>query len=69
MTGSMMHYSGWQLVKQGLAGNNGWKPAWRTPDLQRSYDAVVVGGGVCDGVAGVDCGSGRVGADDRRGRR
>ncbi len=45
MTGSMMHYSGWQLVKQGLAGNNGWKPAWRTPDLQRSYDAVVVGGG------------------------
>ncbi len=40
-----MRYSGWQLLKQGLRGNAGWQPAWRTPVLQRSYDAIVVGGG------------------------
>jgi sarcosine oxidase subunit beta len=45
MTQRLSRYSGWQLIKQGLSGQSGWQPAWRTPELQRSYDAVVVGGG------------------------
>ncbi len=40
-----MRYSALQLLKQGLLGNTGWKPAWRSPEPQRSYDAVIIGGG------------------------
>ena len=40
-----MHYSFWTLLKQALAGQNGWKPAWRDANPQPAYDAVIVGGG------------------------
>jgi sarcosine oxidase subunit beta len=40
-----MHYSFWTLLKQALAGQNGWKPAWRDASPQPAYDAVIVGGG------------------------
>src|SRR4029077_15392532 len=40
-----MHYSWLQLLKQGLAGQTGWTPAWRSPEPKRSYDVVIVGGG------------------------
>ncbi len=40
-----MRYSAVQLIRQGLAGHTGWSPAWRTPELARGYDAVVIGGG------------------------
>lgn len=41
----MQRYSVWNVLKQASKGNNGWKPAWRTPTLQGSYDVIVIGGG------------------------
>jgi sarcosine oxidase subunit beta len=40
-----MRYSAFALIKEGLAGHLGWKPAWRTKPLKKRYDAVVIGGG------------------------
>ena len=40
-----MRYSAWQIFKEGLTGNKGWKPAWREPDPKEEYDIVIVGGG------------------------
>ncbi|WP_071672823.1 sarcosine oxidase subunit beta family protein [Nioella nitratireducens] len=40
-----MRYSGWQVLKQGLTGNRGWKPAWRDPAPKAEYDVVIIGGG------------------------
>jgi len=40
-----MRYSAVSLFRQGLAGHTGWGQAWRSPVPQRSYDAVIVGGG------------------------
>jgi sarcosine oxidase, subunit beta len=42
---NMQRYSLINLIRHGLGGNRAWKPAWRTPDLQRTYDVIVVGGG------------------------
>ncbi len=38
-------YSALALVRHGLTGAD-WSPAWRTHDLKRSYDVVIIGGGV-----------------------
>ena len=40
-----MRYSLLQLLRQGLVGHTGWRPAWRSPDPKPAYDAIVVGGG------------------------
>ncbi|MEM9629870.1 MAG: sarcosine oxidase subunit beta family protein [Pseudomonadota bacterium] len=40
-----MTYSGFRLIKEALTGHGGWKPVWRNPDPQSSYDFVIVGGG------------------------
>jgi sarcosine oxidase subunit beta len=40
-----MKYSGWQVIRQALTGNNGWKRLWREPEPKSSYDIIVVGGG------------------------
>ena len=40
-----MRYSAWKIFTQALAGNTGWKPAWRDPDPKPEYDVVIVGGG------------------------
>ena len=40
-----MRYSALQILKQGLTGNKGWKPAWREPEPKPEYDIVIVGGG------------------------
>ncbi len=40
-----MRYSGLQVIKEGLFGNKGWKPAWRTPEPKAEYDAIIIGGG------------------------
>ncbi|MCY4334770.1 MAG: sarcosine oxidase subunit beta family protein [Litoreibacter sp.] len=40
-----MRYSGFQVIKEALLGHRGWKPAWRDPEPQPSYDTVVIGGG------------------------
>jgi sarcosine oxidase, subunit beta len=38
-------YSVWSLFKQGLKHNEGWDPAWRSPEPKRSYDVVIIGAG------------------------
>lgn len=40
-----MKYSALKILKEGLTGNNGWKPAWRNPESKLQYDIVIVGGG------------------------
>jgi len=41
----MSDYSVWSVLRGGLTGQRHWKPAWRDPDPQSSYDAIIVGGG------------------------
>ena len=38
-------YSLFQIIKQGLRGNEGWPRAWRDPAPKPTYDVVIVGGG------------------------
>ncbi len=40
-----MRFSGWQVIKQGLTGNKGWKPQWRKPEPKPEYDIIIIGGG------------------------
>ncbi len=40
-----MHYSAWQIFKNGLSGASGWKPFWRTPEPKKKYDIIIIGGG------------------------
>ncbi|MGL4445341.1 MAG: sarcosine oxidase subunit beta family protein, partial [Alsobacter sp.] len=40
-----MRYSVFSLLSQALAGNTGWRPAWRDPQPKAAYDVVIVGGG------------------------
>ncbi|QIG52036.1 sarcosine oxidase subunit beta family protein [Nordella sp. HKS 07] len=38
-------YSAFSLFKEGLAGQTGWEPAWRSPAPRKTYDAIIIGGG------------------------
>ncbi|TGS52019.1 FAD-dependent oxidoreductase, partial [bacterium M00.F.Ca.ET.179.01.1.1] len=38
-------YTALSLFKEGLAGQTGWQPAWRSPKPKPSYDAIIIGGG------------------------
>ena len=38
-------YSAFSLFKEGMAGQKGWVPAWRSPEPKASYDAIIIGGG------------------------
>ena len=40
-----MGYSAWQILKEGLTGNKGWRPVWRDPDPKAEYDIIIIGGG------------------------
>ena len=40
-----MKYSAFSLVRNALSHNRNWKPAWRSPEPKKRYDAIVVGGG------------------------
>jgi sarcosine oxidase subunit beta len=40
-----MRYSGLRVLKEGLTGNRGWRPAWREPDPKTQYEVIIVGGG------------------------
>lgn len=40
-----MRYSAFNVFKEGLTGNKGWKPAWRDPEPKKQYDIIIVGGG------------------------
>lgn len=41
----MSRYSLWSLVRHGLAYNEGWDAAWRSPEPKREYDAIIIGAG------------------------
>ncbi len=40
-----MRYSVFDILKQGLSGNKGWQPLWRSPAPKAEYDLVIIGGG------------------------
>ena len=40
-----MHYSIFSLLRNALAGNRHWTPAWRDPAPKPSYDTLIIGGG------------------------
>ncbi|SEK68193.1 sarcosine oxidase subunit beta [Roseovarius nanhaiticus] len=40
-----MRYSALRILKEGLTGNKGWKPAWRDPEPKSEYDVIIIGGG------------------------
>lgn len=40
-----MRFSAFEILKQGLTGNKGWKPHWRSPAPKSHYDVIIVGGG------------------------
>jgi len=40
-----MGYNAWQIIKEGLTGNKGWKPVWRNPTPRPEYDIILIGGG------------------------
>jgi sarcosine oxidase, subunit beta len=41
----MDRYSGLRVLVEGLTGQKGWKPAWRSPEPKSEYDVVIIGGG------------------------
>jgi len=40
-----MRYDAIRIVREGLRGNRGWRPAWRKAEPKPAYDVIVVGGG------------------------
>ena len=38
-------YSVWSLFKKGLGHNEGWDPAWKSPEPKSSYNVIIVGAG------------------------
>ena len=40
-----MRFSAFELFKQGITGNKGWKPHWRSAKPKAEYDIVIIGGG------------------------
>jgi len=38
-------YSAFALLRNALSGHRSWKPAWRLPELKKSYDVVIIGAG------------------------
>jgi sarcosine oxidase subunit beta len=41
----MKRYSALRVFQEGLRGQTGWAPAWRSPTPKARYDVVIVGGG------------------------
>ncbi len=41
----MTRYSALRLLAEGLGGQRGWAPAWRSPSPKARYDIIVIGGG------------------------
>ncbi|MGB3554253.1 MAG: sarcosine oxidase subunit beta family protein [Jannaschia sp.] len=40
-----MRFSALEIIRQGLTGNRGWRPHWRSPEPKPEYDIVIIGGG------------------------
>lgn len=41
----MKHYSIFSLLRNALSYHEGWNENWRSPEPQKSYDVVIIGGG------------------------
>ena len=41
----MSRYSAFRLLREGLRGQTGWSPAWRTLKPQPEYDVIIIGAG------------------------
>lgn len=41
----MSRYSAWRVFAEGLKGQSGWAPAWRSASPKRRYDVIIIGGG------------------------
>lgn len=41
----MKGYSAFELLRNAFSGHRHWKPVWRSPELKKSYDVVIVGAG------------------------
>jgi len=41
----MKGYSAFSLIRNALSGHRLWKPVWRTPELKKNYDVVIIGAG------------------------
>ena len=41
----IMRYSLLKIIKEGLTGNQGWRPIWRNPEPKKKYDVIIIGGG------------------------
>ncbi len=41
----MKGYSAFALLRNAVSGHRLWKPVWRTPELKKSYDVVIIGAG------------------------
>ena len=41
----MKKYSVFSLLRNAISYNRNWQQAWRSPDPQRHYDVIIVGGG------------------------
>jgi sarcosine oxidase subunit beta len=41
----MKGYSSFALMRNALSDHRFWKPVWRTPELKKSYDVVIIGAG------------------------
>jgi sarcosine oxidase, subunit beta len=44
-SGDVKGYSFFALIQQALRGHNGWPIAWRSPELKKHYDVVIIGAG------------------------
>ena len=42
----MKRYSAWSVFRNGITGQNNWERVWRDPRPKKSYDVVIVGGGL-----------------------
>ncbi len=41
----MKGYSAFSLLRNAVSGHRLWKPVWRTPELKKCYDVVIIGAG------------------------
>lgn len=41
----MQRYSLFSLLRNAVNHHRGWQRAWRSPEINREYDVVIIGGG------------------------
>lgn len=49
----MKGYSAFSLFRNALSGHRLWKPLWRSPELKKSYDVVIIVGGCKDALTAI----------------